>query len=65
MRLKEIENVWKAFSEAGGYADQRGMEIADERSTVRLVVQGVQPCWCAWLGTFPLAVLAGWCKDKQ
>ena len=44
---------------------ERHGEIADERSTVRLVVQGVQPCWCAWLGTFPLAVLAGWCKDKQ
>lgn len=44
---------------------ERHGEIADERSTVRLVVQGVQPCWCAWLGIFPLAVLAGWCEDKQ
>ena len=44
---------------------ERHGEIADKRSAVWLVVQGVQGCWCAWPGTFSLTVLAGCCKDKH
>ena len=48
--MKEIENVWKAFSEAGGYADQRGM--------VRLLMKGALCGW--WSRVYSHAGVPGW-----